>query len=133
MPIRYASRLGLVPGVVIAFPGPVHRQRLHAHEPVTGRVRQAHQRLPAGARPTRTLPSGRRNPPRQPSPAAHPGSSPSWPACGVAVPVVTDLADDGSLANLLFRVRAELGPVDELVNNAGFAVWKRLEATTMAE
>ncbi|MBV9204313.1 MAG: SDR family NAD(P)-dependent oxidoreductase [Actinobacteria bacterium] len=52
---------------------------------------------------------------------------------GTAVPVVTDLTDDGSLANLLARTRAELGPVDVLVNNAGYAVWKPLEATSMAE
>jgi NADP-dependent 3-hydroxy acid dehydrogenase YdfG len=51
---------------------------------------------------------------------------------GVAVPVVTDLADDDSLASLLARTRAELGPVDVLVNNAGFAVWKSLEATSIA-
>ena len=54
-------------------------------------------------------------------------------AGGVAVPVVTDLAEDASLANLLSRTRTELGPIDILVNNAGYAVWKPLEATTMAE
>jgi 2-hydroxycyclohexanecarboxyl-CoA dehydrogenase len=54
-------------------------------------------------------------------------------AGGIAVPVVTDLADDDSLASLLARTRAELGPVDVLVNNAGFAVWKPLEATSIAE
>jgi 2-hydroxycyclohexanecarboxyl-CoA dehydrogenase len=54
-------------------------------------------------------------------------------AGGVAVPVVTDLADDDSLASLLARTRSELGPVDVLVNNAGFAVWKPLEATSTAE
>ena len=54
-------------------------------------------------------------------------------AGGIAVPVVTDLADDDSLASLLARTRAELGPVDVLVNNAGFAVWKPLEATSLAE
>jgi 2-hydroxycyclohexanecarboxyl-CoA dehydrogenase len=54
-------------------------------------------------------------------------------AGGVAVPVVTDLADDDSLASLLARTRAELGPVDVLVNNAGFALWKPLEATSIAE
>jgi len=54
-------------------------------------------------------------------------------AGGIAVPVVTDLADDDSLASLLARTRAELGPVDLLVNNAGFAVWKPLEATSIAE
>ena len=54
-------------------------------------------------------------------------------AGGVAVPIVTDLADDDSLASLLARTRSELGPVDVLVNNAGFAVWKPLEATSTAE
>jgi NAD(P)-dependent dehydrogenase (short-subunit alcohol dehydrogenase family) len=52
---------------------------------------------------------------------------------GVAVPVVTDLADDRSLGDLLARTRAELGPIDILVNSAGFAVWKPLEDTTAAE
>src|SRR5689334_7884577 len=54
-------------------------------------------------------------------------------AGGVAIPVVTDLTDDASLASLLERTRSELGPVDVLVNNAGFALWKPLEATTIAE
>src|SRR5215831_1135897 len=54
-------------------------------------------------------------------------------AGGAAVPVVTDLADDDSMARLLARTTAELGPVDVLVNNAGFAVWKPLEATSIAE
>jgi len=54
-------------------------------------------------------------------------------AGGVGIPVVTDLADDDSLANLITRARTEFGPVDVLVNNAGFAVWKPLEATTIAE
>jgi short-subunit dehydrogenase len=54
-------------------------------------------------------------------------------AGGVAVPVVTDLADDGSLAGLLATARAAAGPVEVLVNNAGYAVWKPLEATTIAE
>jgi 2-hydroxycyclohexanecarboxyl-CoA dehydrogenase len=52
---------------------------------------------------------------------------------GVAVPVATDLASDESVAALLATARAEAGPVDVLVNNAGYAVWKPLEATTMAE
>jgi len=54
-------------------------------------------------------------------------------AGGAAIPVVTDLADEGSLGRLLDTARAEFGPVDVLVNNAGFAVWKPLEATTLAE
>jgi short-subunit dehydrogenase len=52
---------------------------------------------------------------------------------GTAVSVVTDLADDKALDMLLTRTRAEVGPVDVLVNNAGYAVWKSLETTTMAE
>jgi NADP-dependent 3-hydroxy acid dehydrogenase YdfG len=54
-------------------------------------------------------------------------------AGGVAVPVVTDLTDDDSLAALVATAHAELGPVDVLVNNAGAATWKPLEATSMAE
>jgi short-subunit dehydrogenase len=41
---------------------------------------------------------------------------------GVAVPVVTDLADDDSLARLVATAHAEAGPVDVLVNNAGYAL-----------
>lgn len=52
---------------------------------------------------------------------------------GVAIPVVTDLADDDSLANLVTRISAEFGPIDILVNNAGYALWKPLETTSMAE
>jgi NAD(P)-dependent dehydrogenase (short-subunit alcohol dehydrogenase family) len=52
---------------------------------------------------------------------------------GVAMPVVTDLADDESLRNLVTRTRAELGPIDILVNNAGYAIWKPLESTSIAE
>ena len=52
---------------------------------------------------------------------------------GVAVPVVTDVADDGSLASLLATTHREFGLVDVLVNNAGYSVWKPLEATTIAE
>ena len=52
---------------------------------------------------------------------------------GTALSHVTDLADDESIAGLLARTRAELGHVDVLVNNAGYAVWKPLEETTMAE
>ncbi len=52
---------------------------------------------------------------------------------GSALPIVTDLARDDSLANLVAQTRVELGPIDILVNNAGYAVWKPLEATSMAE
>jgi NAD(P)-dependent dehydrogenase (short-subunit alcohol dehydrogenase family) len=52
---------------------------------------------------------------------------------GTAVPVVTDLTDDDSLGRLLAATRAELGAVDVLVNSAGYAIWKPLEATTMGE
>lgn len=52
---------------------------------------------------------------------------------GTAIPIVTDLTDDESLATLVTRTRAELGDIDVLVNNAGVAVWKPLEATTLAE
>jgi short-subunit dehydrogenase len=54
-------------------------------------------------------------------------------AGGTAIAVVTDLADDDSLTRLLDRTLSELGPVDVLVNNAGYGLWKPLEATTMAE
>jgi len=52
---------------------------------------------------------------------------------GVAIPVATDLTSDESIARLLATAQAEAGPVDVLVNNAGYAVWKPLEATTTAE
>ena len=52
---------------------------------------------------------------------------------GTAVPVVTDLTDDDSLARLLAATRAELGAVDVLVNGAGYAIWTPLEATTITE
>jgi short-subunit dehydrogenase len=52
---------------------------------------------------------------------------------GWAQPVVTDLTSDNSLANLVERARVEAGAVEILVNNAGFAVWKPLEATSLAE
>jgi NAD(P)-dependent dehydrogenase (short-subunit alcohol dehydrogenase family) len=52
---------------------------------------------------------------------------------GCAVPIVADLTDDASLVNLVERARAEFGPIEILVNNAGFAVWKTLEATSLVE
>ena len=52
---------------------------------------------------------------------------------GVAIPVVTDLTSDESIARLLATAQAEAGPVDVLVNNAGYAVWKPLEDTALAE
>jgi len=51
---------------------------------------------------------------------------------GVAIPVVTDLTSDESIARLLATAQAEAGPVDVLVNNAGYAVWKPLEETAPA-
>jgi NAD(P)-dependent dehydrogenase (short-subunit alcohol dehydrogenase family) len=54
-------------------------------------------------------------------------------AGGAAVPVVTDLTEDDSLASLLETTRAEFGPVDVLVNNAGYGLFKPLEETTLAE
>lgn len=54
-------------------------------------------------------------------------------AGGTALPVVTDLTDDDALVSLLETTRAELGPVDLLVNNAGHAVWRSLEETAAAE
>ena len=54
-------------------------------------------------------------------------------AGGTAISVVTDLTDDDSLARLLARARGELGEVDVLVNNAGFGLWKPLEATAAAD
>jgi NADP-dependent 3-hydroxy acid dehydrogenase YdfG len=52
---------------------------------------------------------------------------------GVAIPVVTDLTSDESIADLLATAQAEAGPVDVLVNNAGYAAWKPLEKTALAE
>ena len=52
---------------------------------------------------------------------------------GVAIPVLTDLTSDESIARLLATAQAEAGPVDVLVNNAGSAVWKPLEETALAE
>jgi short-subunit dehydrogenase len=52
---------------------------------------------------------------------------------GYAVPIVADLTNDASLRYLVERTRAELGPIEILVNNAGFAVWKPLEATSLAD
>lgn len=54
-------------------------------------------------------------------------------AGGTATVQVADLTDDHALAALVQLTQAELGPVDVLVNNAGYALWKSLEATTMAE
>jgi short-subunit dehydrogenase len=52
---------------------------------------------------------------------------------GVAIPVVTDLTSDDSISRLLSTARGEAGQVDVLVNNAGYAVWKPLEQTTIAD
>ena len=52
---------------------------------------------------------------------------------GAAIPVVTDLTGAESITRLLATPQAEAGPVDVLVNNAGYAVWKPLEETALAE
>ena len=52
---------------------------------------------------------------------------------GVAIPVITDLTSDESIARLMATAQAEAGPVDVLVNNAGYAVWKPLEETAPGE
>jgi NADP-dependent 3-hydroxy acid dehydrogenase YdfG len=52
---------------------------------------------------------------------------------GTALAVTTDLTDDDSLAQLVAVTRAEFGSIDMLVNNAGHALWKPLEQTTIAE
>src|SRR5207249_1210069 len=52
---------------------------------------------------------------------------------GCAVPIVADLTDDALLVNLVERARAEFGPIEILINNAGFAVWKPLEVTSLVE
>lgn len=54
-------------------------------------------------------------------------------AGGTAVPLACDLTDDASLGELVATTHAQMGPIDVLVNNAGYAVWKALEDTTMAE
>jgi NAD(P)-dependent dehydrogenase (short-subunit alcohol dehydrogenase family) len=54
-------------------------------------------------------------------------------AGGTALAVTADLTDDDSLAYLVATTRAEFGPIDVLVNNAGHALWKPLEQTTMTE
>jgi NAD(P)-dependent dehydrogenase (short-subunit alcohol dehydrogenase family) len=54
-------------------------------------------------------------------------------AGGTALAVPTDLTLEDSLANLVATTHAEFGPVDVLVNNAGHALWKPLEQTTLAE
>ena len=51
----------------------------------------------------------------------------------MAIPVITDLTSDESIARLMATAQAEAGPVDVLVNNAGYAVWKPLEETASAD
>lgn len=52
---------------------------------------------------------------------------------GTAKPIAVDLRDDGALARLVETTVHELGPVDVLANNAGYAVWKSLEETSISE
>ena len=54
-------------------------------------------------------------------------------AGGTALAVATDLTDDQGLTRLIDTATRELGPVDVLVNNAGYAVWRPLEETSPAE
>ena len=54
-------------------------------------------------------------------------------AGGSALAVPADLTDDEALARLIDTATRELGPVDVLVNNAGYAVWTPLEETSAAE
>jgi NAD(P)-dependent dehydrogenase (short-subunit alcohol dehydrogenase family) len=51
----------------------------------------------------------------------------------VSVPLVTNLANNDALTRLLRRIRAGVGPADVLANNAGYAVWKSLEETSIGE
>jgi short-subunit dehydrogenase len=52
---------------------------------------------------------------------------------GVAIPVLTDLTSDASIARLLATAQAAADPVDVLASNAGYAVWRPLEETALAE
>ena len=52
---------------------------------------------------------------------------------GEALAVPADLTDDDALADLINSATRELGPVDVLVNNAGYAIWRSLEETSPAE
>ena len=46
---------------------------------------------------------------------------------GMALPVAADLTSDDALVGLLALTRANFGPIDVLVNSAGYAIWKSLE------
>ena len=43
------------------------------------------------------------------------------------MPVAADLTSDDALVGLLALTRANFGPIDVLVNSAGYAIWKSLE------
>jgi 3-oxoacyl-[acyl-carrier protein] reductase len=47
--------------------------------------------------------------------------------------VAADVADGAAVAGMVARIEAELGPIDLLVNNAGIALRRDIEALTEAE
>lgn len=51
----------------------------------------------------------------------------------LAIPVVTDLTSADSVAAAVARIRAELGTVDILINNAGILSNNKMDSTNIAE